>query len=343
MPDVSISSIPDTAPRVAGSVAELLAGVTSREPLVADDGKSGNPLERVVIDGRPFVVKHQSIAGDWIMRVSGDADYWPFVLWRNGILDRVPPCIDHAVVAMALDGRGPDAHLAILMHDVGASLIPEGDSPVSTEDHDGLLTDMATMHAAFWGWRDDLGLQTLEQRVSMFAPATIAPELQVDDVPVPIAVADQGWRALPDVAPDLAALVLPFHDDPTPLTAALRATPATFLHGDWKMGNLGRHADGRTVLLDWAYPGEGPACWDLMWYLALNRSRLPRSKEASIDHFRAALESCGIQTDGWWDRQLGLCFVAIMVLFGWEKAVGDAGELAWWQDRAVDGARWLDR
>jgi hypothetical protein len=55
-----------------GSIAALLAGVTWREPLVADDGKSGNTLERVEIDGTRYVVKHQSVEADWIMRVTGD-------------------------------------------------------------------------------------------------------------------------------------------------------------------------------------------------------------------------------------------------------------------------------
>src|SRR5256885_2654817 len=36
--------------------------------------------------------------------------------------------------------------------------------------------------------------------------------------------------------------------DPTPVVAAMRTTPLTFLHGDWKLGNLGTGADGRTVL-----------------------------------------------------------------------------------------------
>ncbi len=173
---------------------------------------------------------------------------------------------------MAVDGEGPDAQLAILMRDVGSALIPEGDDVVAVDVHEGLLDDMAALHAAFWGWSDDLGLQTMNQRLRMFAPVTIAPELAVDGapdaVPPPIRVADEGWRRLPDVAPGLATLVLPFHDDPTPLIDALAATPTTFVHGDWKMGNLGRHSDGRTVLLDWAYPGSGPGCWDLMWYLA---------------------------------------------------------------------------
>jgi hypothetical protein len=331
------------SPRVAPTVDALLAGAEDRELLVAADGKSGNWLERVTIGGQRFVVKHQSIAGDWLMRVAGDADYWPFVAWRAGVYDLVPPCIDHAVVAMALDGEGPDAHLAILLHDVGASLVPEGDEPVAGSDHASFLEHMAAMHAATWGWRDDLGLQTLEQRVSMFAPRTIASELLADDVPVPIAVADQGWARLPEVAPELAAIVEPLHADPTPIADALRSTPPTFLHGDWKMGNLGRHPapDGRTVLLDWAYLGAGPGCWDLLWYLALNRARLPEPKEAAIDRYRSALAAAGVATDDWWDHQLAASTVAIMVAFAWEKAVGDADELAWWSDRTTAAARQL--
>ncbi|MGZ4692896.1 MAG: phosphotransferase [Acidimicrobiales bacterium] len=328
-----------------GSIASLLAGVTWREPLVADDGKSGNTLERVEIDGTRYVVKHQSVEADWIMRVTGDRVFWPHRLWRGGLLDHVPPTIDHAVVAMAVDGQGPGAQLAILMRDVGASLIPEGDDPVPAEVHEGLIDDMAALHAAFWGWHDELGLQTMPQRLAMFAPATIAPELRVagspDAVPVPIRVADQGWRRLPEVAPGLAALVMPFHDDPTPLIGALASTPATFVHGDWKMGNLGRHDDGRTVLLDWAYPGEAPGCWDLMWYLALNRARLPQSKEQSSARYRTGLEAAGIDTSGWWERQLGLSSIAMMVVFGWEKAVGDADELAWWEQHALEASRFL--
>ena len=128
------------------------------------------------------------------------------------------------------------------------------------------------------------------------------------------------------------------HARPEILTEPLAATPRTFLHGDWKMGNLGAHLDGRTILLDWAYPGAGPVCWDLCWYLALNQARLPEPKEAVIGRFQAALEERGIDTGGWWERQLDLCTIGIMATFGWEKALGDADELAWWQDRVAGAA-----
>ena len=128
-------------------------------------------------------------------------------------------------------------------------------------------------------------------------------------------------------------------DGPASQAAPVRETPQAFVHGDWKIGNLGRAADGRVVLLDWAYPGEGPVCHELAWYLALNRARIPRghTKESTIEDFRAALERHGIATDGWWERQLMLCLAGALVQFGWEKALGDDDELNWWIDAARPG------
>ncbi|MDQ1425876.1 MAG: hypothetical protein QOD72_3374, partial [Acidimicrobiaceae bacterium] len=88
---------------------------------------------------------------------------------------------------------------------------------------------------------------------------------------------------------------------------------------------------------------EGPIAHELGWYLALNRSRLPKghTKDSSIADFRAALERHGVATDSWWERQLGLCLLGTVVQFGWEKALGDDDELEWWIDRARAGTQWL--
>jgi thiamine kinase-like enzyme len=107
------------------------------------------------------------------------------------------------------------------------------------------------------------------------------------------------------------------------------------------MGNLGRHLDGRTILIDWAYLGAGPATWELAWYLALNRARLPETKEQTIERYREALDAAGIDTDGWFDRQLALSMLGMMCLIGWEKALGDADEIEWWQERAVPATQLL--
>jgi hypothetical protein len=328
-------------PAVAASADELVAGATSRTVVHPGDARSGSTFELIELGGERYFLKTVSYADDWIMRVTHDRDHRTFKIWTAGLMQRAPSCIDHAVVGMAVTGEGHDAPLSILMRDIGPLLIPEGDDVIDPSFHDAFMDHLAGLSATFWEWEDDIGLTTMAERVRFFAPDNIAAELVRPDVSPTLQVADQGWARLATSAPELAALAASVHADPAPLVRALEATPATFLHGDWKMGNLGHHADGRTILLDWAYPGAGPACWDLCWYLALNRARLPTSKEATIDAFRARLEERGVATDGWWDAQLGLCLVGMMAAFGWEKAVGDDDELRWWERAALAGSAYL--
>ncbi len=315
-----------------GPVSELVARASSREVVRPPDGKSTSRFERLTIDGHRYFLKQLSPATDWIMRVTGDHVHRPYLIWREGIMDRAPACIDHAVVAMQLEGAGDETVCSTLMRDVGAHLVPEGDTIVAASQHEAFIDHLAQLCAAFWGFEDTIGgLTTMDQRLKFFDLDNVTRELAVVDPPGPIAAAHAGWKALPERSPLLSELAHNVWANPTTLTGPLAATPVTFLHGDWKMGNLGSHPGGRTILLDWAYPGSGPACWDLCWYLALNRARLPETKEAAIARFRADLEAHGIATAGWFDRQLDLCLVAIMVTFGWEKALGDQTELNWWE------------
>jgi hypothetical protein len=326
-----------SSPRIADTIDELVAGASRRQPVRSSDAKSGASFERVEIDGERYFLKVLSAEDDWIMRVTGNTTNWEFLVWRAGVYHQVPPVIDHAIVAMALE-RG---RLGILMTDRGADLVPPGDDVLTTEQHDRFVEHLAAFHATFLGWRDTIGLQHLRRRFLFFAPEIIAPELARPNVPGPIAAAAEGWQRLPARSPRLAELVRLVHADPAALAATLATTPQTFVAGDWKLGNLGSRPDGRTVLLDWAYPGEAPPCWELAWYLALNRSRMPRSKEVTIASYRRSLEAHGVETSGWFDRQLGLCMVGMMATMAWEKALGDADELAWWEGAAVDGAALL--
>ena len=329
-------------PAVYLTVDEMLAEATDRVPVRSSDGKSGSTFERLRIDGEYYFLKSLSYDEDWIMRVTGDVDHRPLLSWRAGIYHQTPDCIDHTLVAMAIDGSGTSARLSMLMRDVGEHLIPEGDDEVAAEVHASFIDHMAAMHAHFWNWRDTVGLSPLGHRFRFFAPDNIAGELRRSDVSPVILVADQGWKILAERAPSLAGIAASIHADPQPLARALSATPSTFVAGDWKMGNLGRHPDGRTILLDWSYPGEAPGGWDLAWYLALNRARIPQSKEDTIAAYRAALERRGVSTEGWFDRQIALSLLGIGACFGWEKAHGDDDELHWWEDRAEHAMRLLN-
>lgn len=335
------SLVDSTAPWVAASLEELIAGATDRTPVQPEDSRSGATFERLTIDGEPHFLKLLSADTDWIMRCTGNTTNWEFKVWKAGLYHRVPDVIDHAMVGMSLEGDGPTARLAQLMTDRGADMVPPGDVVLSPEHHLAFIDHMAAFHARLIGWRDDIGLQQMERRFQFFAPETIAAELLVDDIPGPIAVADRGWGLLPERAPRLNALVREIHRHPIQLVDELRTTPLTFVAGDWKLGNVGRRADGRTVLLDWAYPGEAAPCWDLTWYLALNQARMPQSKEATIDYYRSRLEYHGVDTTGWWQRQLDLSLLGMAAVFAWEKAVGEPAELAWWEAAALDGASWF--
>ena len=304
------------------------------------DAKSGARFEKLIIKGRPCFLKVLSTESDWIMRCTGNTSYWEFQVWSAGRYHAAPGVIDHAMIGMALESTDGAPRLAMLMDDRSTDLVPPGDQPIAPAQHAGFIEHLAIMHASGLGWHDDLGLYPLERRPLFFAPETIAPELQRDGVPVPIMVAEQGWALLPAKDPALFELVTAIHRDPGRLAGLLRETPQTFIAGDWKLGNLGTRPNGDTVLLDWAYPGEAPPVWELAWYLALNRSRLPESKESTITRYRTALEAAGVTTEPWWDRQLDLCLLGMAATMGWEKAVGDPLELAWWSARAQDAARW---
>jgi hypothetical protein len=335
---------PLAARRIAPSLTELFGHEVAGEELTAEDGKTGARLERVVVDGRPYVLKHLHLADDWGMRASGDLAVRAVAVWRDGWLDRLPAAIDHAVVDAAWDDR-PDGRGAVLvMRDVGDHLVPEGDTELPLGQHHAFIDHMAQLHTTFWAAQGTPGLLPLSTRLVFFGPGLGETERARGGTDVvPTQLLPEGWARLPERAPQAAAIVAELLDDPTPLVAALTATPQTFVHGDWKAGNLGSHPDGRTILLDWAVPGIAPGCFDLAWYVCLNRARLPESKEAAFQTYRDALERHGIDTAGWWDRQLALCLLGIMLVFGWEKALGDGDELAWWEHQVVAGSRWLDR
>lgn len=329
------------APWVAATLEELVEGATDRLEVRTADARSGARFERLVVDGEQRFLKVLTAEDDWIMRMTGNTTNWEFQVWQAGIYQQLPGCLDHTVLGMALEGTGPTARLSILMDDCADDLVPSGDARLPTAHHEGFVDHMAAMHARFLGWKDDLGLAEPARRFTYFAPELIAPELERDDVPGPIAVADHGWSLLPERAPRLDDLARTVHRDPHALVAALATTPSTFVGGDWKLGNLGRRPDGRTIMIDQAYPGEAAPCWDLTWYLSLNRARLPESKESTMARYRDALESHGVHTADWWERQLGLSLLGMATVFAWEKAVGDQDELDWWERAAVDGAAWL--
>ena len=323
---------------VKSSVDELLKGVTFREEWKTEESRSGSMLERVVIDGQRFVLKHLHVDDDWIQRAQGDLFTRPVIMWRSGLFDALPDCIDHTIVDVAAGFGRNGWGAALLMRDVSPSMVSIEAGKFRLHQHLRFLDHMAQLHAHFWGFEDTIGLMPMGNRFFTLAPIMADYEVaRGSPDPVPNMVTT-GWQAMADESPDAARVVLPLLENPFPLCDALSRGPQTLIHDDWKAGNLGSHPDGRTILLDWAFPGAAPWSLDLGWYLAVNNELLPQSKEDSIEAYREALGRSGVDANDSWDEQLECGLLGALVYLGWSKT-GD--ELAWWANRVERGARYL--
>ncbi|MGH2760838.1 MAG: phosphotransferase family protein [Actinomycetota bacterium] len=323
---------------VKASLEELLTGLTARERWKNADSLSGSFLERVVIDDEPYVLKHLHVDDDWIQRAQGDLRTRPYTMWTSGLFDAFPACLDHTTVDVAAGLGRHGWGCALLMRDVSSHMVDVGAGLIPLDQHLGFIDHMARFHAHFWGFRDVIGLNPRGNLYFMLSP--LMAELEAGrgaPDPVPSMVPD-GWRRLTQEAPSLAKVVLPLLDEPWPLVAAQARGPRTLVHGDWKAGNLGTHPDGRTIVLDWAFPSEAPPAADLAWYIAVNCDLLPHPKEETIDAYEEALARHGVDTAGWWEEQLELALLGAAVLLGWSKT---GAELAWWEERVPRAARFL--
>jgi len=73
---------------MAINVVDLIGRAESREPLVAADGKTAAPLERIVVDGNSFVVKRLSHELDWLARAAGDVGCNAYRAWSVACMPR---------------------------------------------------------------------------------------------------------------------------------------------------------------------------------------------------------------------------------------------------------------
>lgn len=339
-----------------------------REPFSSPyGGVSGNQFLAVAtvgLDGqtRAYIVKRTSPTWDIIMRISRDTVCRELLIWRHGLLDRLPPEVGQTIVAGAHDGDG----WALLMRDISAQMHPcqrwpePGWEPLSEPELDVFVDGLAALHERYW--QDTvlldakLGLCELPWLYDSFSPAAAQREVAC---PHPlVAVLRDGWRQFEQVAaPDLLQLVRTLQADLRPLCDALDRYPWTLVHGDPNCKNFGieRAPTPRILLLDWQLVTRAPPAVDLAYFLALFSDVLPVSYEEAIERYRARLAvRLGDRfEDGWWQPQLDLAllghFLRFAGLMTWrmtrhpDPAVREHHEvvLAWWTPRVLAARRWL--
>jgi hypothetical protein len=189
---------------------------------------------------------------------------------------------------------------------------------------------MAALHARFWQRPPATTYMPLALNYEFLSPKqAIVERDRLGDRSEVLRAVTPGWVQVAHEMPGAWTAVIDLLEDCTPLVAALERGPKTFVHGDWKMGNLGRARDGRVVLVDWDRPMAAPPTVDLAWYIAVNCDRLPESKEEALEFYRETLVGMGVPTTAWWHEQVTLALLGAFLQLGWSKA-GQPEELAWW-------------
>ena len=314
----------------------LASQIVGRRSLESD-GNSGNTIESVTLrDGRDLILKRVSPRWDWMARETHDDGRLAF-MWENGLLARMPEVIDHAIVAVERDGDAWN----VFMRDVSSELI-RADERFDRAGVRRILSATRELHEAFWG-ADPSGLCTLEDRYSLFSPATGRRELERGSRHG--MVFTSGWEAFFEHVPtEIAEATSAILERPRVLTEQQDRCEQTLIHGDLRVGNLGFH-DGRLVVIDWGERvGMAPPAVELGWFLGFDGWRLDVSKDDVIADFR---ELYGERCD---ETALQLSLIGSLVQLGgllgfWltkertdEGRAVWLGELSWWVN-TVDRAR----
>ncbi len=326
--------------------------VSMREEPLSTVGFSGASHRRLVAqlssgETRRFVLKLCDPASEWTATRSGDRVGREWSLLAERALDPVWEAFVSPYVAYAVEG----GRSGLLMEDLGAYVFPDVREPIARSHEDELLEAIARLHARFWrapalatSW-----LGHASSTSEIVCPAVL------DDVAglalMPPALRERlrlGWDVALERLPQRAARVLRF---PTQtLREAWADLPETLVHGDVKVANFAPIPERGVAAFDWALVGTGPCTTDLGWYLAVNASRLTRSKEAVIARYRGLLErELGqVLDDALWARleDVSVIYGARTMLWakGAQVAAGsDAAhaEWGWWVQRLEEAAeRW---
>jgi hypothetical protein len=311
----------------------LVRDVVRRDVLSGHEGKSGAGLERVhLADGRTLVVKTIDPGADFTVAATSGPPGAEYLLWRDGVFDRLPAGIRSALVDAWLE----DDRTVLVMRDLG-DRVCTWSRRLTAPETVWVVERTADLHRAFLG---DVPAHVvpLERALALFAPATIQPLAETGNQLMGLAL--RGWELFAEQVPaDVSEPVFSLLDDVSPLARALEGGPVTMTHGDLATVNMALEAD-TLVLLDWAMPTAAPGALDVARFLAGCASVVDLGREEVLEEYRRA---AGPAYD---ERSTRLGLLSALVWLGWNKALDAAehpdpsmraregADLAWWVGRA---------
>ena len=283
-----------------------------RVVLSGHEGKSGAGLERVrLADGRCLIVKRIEPGTDFTIEATGGLPGREIMLWRAGVLDRLPDGVEHAPVDAWVEGDST----VLVMRDLGGAMLT-WDHRVDAGQIRWVMERTAALHRAFLGDAPP-DLVPLEKFLALFAPATARPLAEMGIELMRLVL--HGWELFAELVPgEVAHAVFGLLDDVGPLQRALLEGPVTFVHGDLATVNMA-FEDDTLVLIDWAMPAAAPGAIDVARFVAGCASVVDLGREEILAAYR---DAAGPAYDA---RSERLSLLAATLWLGWNKAL-DAAE-----------------
>jgi hypothetical protein len=305
---------------LVGPIAEI------HKTLISGVGFSDSSLMRlelVLQSGitRNFIFKYTKLANDWLSQRAKDRVGREAALLGEPCLTGIWNTIHCPYVAFA----SVPGEIGLLMDDFTDQLFPDVREPISLKSENLILDIIAKLHASFW--------ESIElKKPGWFTRPTdylefLAPGKHESDkkAPPPDKIRNpmlEGWKIVMQLLPQEIGNVL--SKPAKAIFEPWKNLPHTLLHGDVKMANMAILPTGSLTLFDWARVGRGPCGIELGWYLAVNSTRLVRTKEELIRKYRSCLElhlrsSIPEKT---WSKMTELAIIAGALMMLWSKALG---------------------
>lgn len=292
-------------------------------------GLSGGKLSYVDTGRQRLVLKRMSMAYDWPMFYTNDLLCRSITLWEYGLLSRLPPQVEHGMVAASRDGDG----WALLLEDLSGRFFRDNRSIPGLIEIS--LDGLAHLHSTFWEepslQHPSLGLSTPSTLLELMKASTADayPEWSEHILHRIVRI---GWEILPDlVGREAGGILETLYHDTQPLLDAISAYPVTLLHGDAFTRNMALSADGRLALLDWQLANPGLMTIELAYCLDGWRGNVDPGSEALRAYYRANLERALGTTfdDDVWHRMvmLGVCVQCLrmgaVTAYWWKEGESD--------------------
>jgi hypothetical protein len=337
-----------TDPALLATISGLAAEVHI-EPLTTI-GFSASELQKVTVvvkngNTQKFVLKKTNRQADWLSQRSHDSVGREAALLEEPILQKIWNYLHCPYLAFAREGY----LTGLLMEDLSAHLFPDVREPVDIKSEDIILNNISCVHAAFWESEEIKKISWLAGPYDYFNLLHPGVHEQDSYCPPPDKIREhilEGWKLALQL---VSAKAKNYLTSPVEvIVEPWKDLPVTLLHGDLKIANMAIVSEDRLSLFDWPLVGCAPCGVELGWYLAVNSTRLARTKEDVFIKYRSFLQSnlSFIINEKLWRRieQLAIVTGAIMLL--WNKALGRQSgtqkgkeEWDWWSGRLEEVLR----